>query len=152
MHDNACRQALNIPLWHYSVFITATPTRKICMVYVLVISLILFVAIVMVKWLNKSQAGTLTRFVVYHNNAIKQGASRGEAYRAAIDSISHHQAIGGLSEDEKERLIEVFSLFPDPAHVQSILREALVRNDTAILGEPYISNLERAGRDKGLID
>ncbi len=43
-------------------------------------------------------------------------------------------------------------MFPDPADVQILLRESLVQQRIDILGEPYISNLAKAGRDKGLVD
>jgi len=122
------------------------------MTYIIIIASILIAGLLMLRWLGKSQVGTLTLFHSTFAKSVSEGRARKDAYRIALDRIAHRYPIGSLSDHEKERVLEVFSMFSDPVDVKVLLREALVRKNADLLGEPYISNLERAGREKGLID
>ena len=119
------------------------------MIIFIVLTIIVF-AFLLFRWMGKSQMGTLTLFLSTYSKSVEEGRARKDAYRAALERIEHRYPIGSLSEEEKERVLEVFARFPDARDVKLLVREALVQQNADFLREPYISNLERVGREKGI--
>ena len=118
---------------------------KIIVISIVILILIIFV----VNWLSRSQIGTLTLFHATIKKRRQLGDTPEAACLYALSRISHRKPINELTEKESARIAQVFSRFEVSQDVDVLLRDALLSGKVEILREPYISNLERLGLEKG---